>query len=226
MPRTSLALIAVTTFALGLAGCAPTAEIAEPPVVTPTQTPTPSATPEEPVVAEIVIGSDAITLSDSEGEPLGEYSYFDESASPAIAAINDALDADVEGVFTDGGNHASYNLYEWGGLTIREFEADAEYPETFVFNTYAEAAEINGVQIAATGGIQVGWAGADVAPLSFEDNIDTGGTSDIHFYGVDRVLVDVPFQTYGPARLSVGIWASVPDEVVYRIQAPGQNWGH
>jgi len=215
------------TLPLGACAAEPKPTVSAAPVAeSPSPTPTPVPTIEPPVVDSVVISSEAITLTDESGDIIEVFSYYDAEAAPLVDALNEAFDTDVEGVATDGGNHASYTLYDWDGLAIREFENEPTYPEQFRFNTYAETAEISGVQITAIGGVQIGWDSADVAPLAFETSVDTGTGKTIRFYSLDEVLVDVPYETYGgPGVLSTGIWTTVPQKKVYRIQAPGQNWG-
>jgi len=230
MPRTSLALIAITTFALGLAGCAPTAEIAEPPVVTPTQTPTPSATPEAPVVSAIVLTASTLDLAADGGEVLESFNFYVEGEdTKALEALTELLGPDPETRVDEAETHfPRMTKYSWGDFTFvdTEPESGGTYPTVTEFFVRSETASIDGLSVRATDGTAVGTSISDL-DVSKPMSVTQGDGFEETTYGILRVDVtdDLDYDQGSPAFIAVWASASTADDLVFRIGAPAANFG-
>lgn len=215
--------VLLATVGLLLAGCAAAPENA--PTSTPTVT-TPTVEPEAPAeLTTVVLSSANVALVFDDGTR-EEFDYFSPSVDPIVSALEGALGTDVEPVVQDGGDHPDQIIYDFGGLAVRTQEAAGSYPNQITFRIVVTAAAVGGVNVETTEGVSVGDTGASVAAFSYRDYVDEGGTETTHFYRIDQLVVEEDVQPdYEPAAFAVRVWASYPDEIVTRLDAPSPNWG-
>lgn len=230
MKKSILALACASALALALSACAaptPAATATNTPSITPsasaTPTPEPAAQP-----ASIVISSAGFTILDANNQALGEFDYFEGDATAAIAALTTAFgSAPVESEFGST-NHPESNsiISSWAGFELRDRDADASYPDVPSFSVDVTTAEINGVSIRTTDGVQVGMPLVQVEPLSYRNWVDTGTGAEIPIFLLEQLPLTIERGAdYEPAAFSVVVSSEAPAKTVTSIGAPGANFG-
>lgn len=185
----------------------------------------PSAEATVPSGATIQILAETLIVTRSEG-PASTYSYFDDP-SQLVVDLEELFGAEPEETVDEAVTHfrRSDNL-EWDGFFIRIFDGSSP-PDSEYFNVYTLTASVADVQIIAASGIQVGSEEADVAAIADTENLDTGGTEEIQFFGLDETPVESNADGYPGegATSSVSVWITRPSTTVTRIAAPAFNFG-
>ena len=224
--RLSLALVAF--LGMGVVGCAP---VEAPSLATspssPSPTPTPTPTEEAPVATEIVITSEGFDIVDDDGAVLDGFTFFDVSSEPAIAAVTELFGAPLESAIDPGMHGPGGTILDWSGFELWDYDRETSFPDGNSFRLVVKAASVGGVLIETADGIKVGDSGATIAEVAYRDWLDTGGTSDIHFYLLDQTPVEASglYPDYEPAAFSIGVWVDPSNDLAYRINAPTTNWG-
>jgi hypothetical protein len=231
MSRHRLPLVAVMALAFALAGCAPTAENAEPPQVSATPTPTPTTEP--PVVTTIVMTASELQLLNEDGDTLQTFEYFvngdDASALEALTAL---LGDDPETRTDEAATHfPRMTSYTWDDFTLVDTEprAGGSYPEVNEFYVYATAPLARGISVRTEEGVSVGTPVSDIDTSKPMAESRESADSDIveTLYGIERIDVEdlLNYDAGYPPFIAVSAWTSNADDLVYRLQAPVSNFG-
>jgi hypothetical protein len=188
---------------------------------------TPTPTEEAPVTTAIMITAAGFDILDEYGAVVNGFTFFDASPEPAIAAITEVFGVPLASAIDPGMHGRSGTILDWSGFELWDYDGETSFPDGNSFRLVVKTGSIGGVLIETSDGIVVGDSGASVAAVAYRDWLDTGVTTETHFYLLDQTPVDMSglYPDYEPAAFSIAVWVNPIDDLAYRIDAPGVNWG-
>jgi hypothetical protein len=164
-------VIAAIAFTLVLAACAPTGGGTTDPDPDPTVT-----VPETPTATAVVISLTGLDIVDQNGEPL-EATRFDDP-EPVLFLLGELLGSTPEPTeYPEFGT----TTYDWGDVLLGLNGEDYSWVRV-------DVAELGGLPVQTTDGIQVGSPRADVEALApYDSGYDSDGDGASDSYGVEAV---------------------------------------